>query len=408
MTDLQPEPMTTDHDPSKWRDRFPILESTTYLVNHSLGAMPAGVRDRLTAYVDQWATRGVRSWGEGWWDAPIEVGNVLAKIMNAPEGSVVMHQNVSLIQGMVATALDFGGKRNKVVYTDQNFPTCMYVWESFKQHGARIEVVPSDPGGIVPTERFLEAIDEETLIVPFSHVCFRNSLLQDAKAIIDRAHEVGAMVMLDTYQSLGTVPVDVQALNVDMVCGGSVKWLCGGPGAGYLYVRPDLRDSIRPKITGWAAHAAPFAFETGEQRFAGDARSLLHGSPAVASFLQALPGYELILEVGVENIRAYSIQMLDLMRDDLTERGFDCHGPARAEIRGGTLTVQLREDEDGPSYVKALAARDVLVDHRPEAGIRVSPHYYTTLDELRAFGAHLTDLRESGSWKDFREGNAAY
>ena len=410
MTQLEPsvQDLARAHDPSAWRDRFPILESSTYLVNHSRGAMPRDVGPRLQAFVEQWATRGVRAWGEGWWDVPITVGNLLGRVMNAPENSVVMHQNVSLIQGMIATALDYSGPRNKVVYTDQNFPTCMYVWEAFREYGARVEVVKSDPGGIVPTERFLEAIDEETLIVPFSHVCFRNSYLQDAKAIIDRAHEVGALVMLDTYQSLGTVPVDVQELNVDMVCGGSVKWLMGGPGAGYLYVRPDLRDRIRPKITGWAAHAAPFAFETGAQRYAEGPESLLHGSPAVASLVQAQPGYETVLEVGVDTIRAWAILLLETLRGDLLGRGFDCHGPDRPEIRGGTLTVALREDEDGPAYVKALAARDVLVDHRPEAGSRVSPHFYTTTDELAAFADHMSDLRTSGSWKDHVEGSAAY
>ncbi len=411
MTQTQPEnqpAVAGAHDAAVWRDRFPILAHSNYLVNHSLGAMPREVGPRLAAFAEQWATRGVRAWGEGWWDIPVTVGNLLGRVMNAPENSVVMHQNVSVIQGMIATAMDFTGKRNKVVYTDQNFPTCMYVWEAFKAYGARIHVVPSDPGGIVPTERFLEAIDEETLIVPFSHVCFRNSYLQDAKAIIDRAHEVGALVMLDTYQSLGTVPVDVQALDVDMVCGGSVKWLCAGPGAGYLYMRPDLRERIRPKITGWAAHAAPFAFELGEQRYADGPEALLHGSPAVASLVQAMPGYETVLEVGVDAIRDYSIQMTEMLRSDLMERGFHCHGPDRPEIRGGTLTVALDEDEDGPSFVKALAARDVLVDHRPEAGIRVSPHFYTELDELRAFGEHMSQLRQSGAWKEFREGRAAY
>ncbi|MEZ5974971.1 MAG: aminotransferase class V-fold PLP-dependent enzyme [Planctomycetota bacterium] len=249
--------MTAQHDPHAWRDRFPILETTTYLVNHSLGAMPRGVFDRLQAYAEQWATRGVRAWTEGWWTSAVDVGNVLGRIMNAPKDTVVMHQNVSVIQGMVASALDFGGKRNKVVYTDQNFPSNMYVWEGFKKFGARIHVVESEADGIVPTERLCAAIDEETLIVPISMVCFRNSYLQDVRAICKRAREVGALVMLDTYQALGTVPLDVQELGVDMVCGGSVKWLLGGPGAGYLYMRPELMESLHPRITGWAAHAAP-------------------------------------------------------------------------------------------------------------------------------------------------------
>ena len=189
------------HDPDRWRRHFPILANTTYLVNHSLGAMPVGVYDKLRAFADQWATRGVRAWAEGWWDAPVNVGNVLGRLMNAPPDTVVMHQNVSVIQSLVGSALDFSGKRNKVVYTDQEFPTNMYVWEGFKKFGARIECVPTD-GVTCDTERLLAAIDETTLIVPISHVSYKSHFVQDAAAICRRAKEVGALVMLDTYQAL--------------------------------------------------------------------------------------------------------------------------------------------------------------------------------------------------------------
>lgn len=384
----------------RWRPRFPILASTTYLVTHSLGAMPSAVYDKLRDYADQWATRGVRAWSEGWWDSPVTVGNLLARIMNAPEGSVVMHQNVSIVASIVASALDFSGERNKVVYTDQNFPTNMYVWEGCKRFGAEISVVKSPDGVGVPTEALLEAIDERTLIVPVSHVLFKSSYQQDAAAICARAKEVGALVLLDTYQSLGTVPVDVQALGVDMVCGGSVKWLCGGPGAGYLYVRPDLVDRLEPRVTGWAAHAAPFAFELGEQRYAKGAMRLLHGSPAVPALLAATAGYEAVLEVGVEAIRAHSMRLTEGLRADLLERGFAVPSPPDPERRGGTLTVGLADDENGPAFVAALESRGILVDHRPDAGLRVSPHFYTRADELAAFAETLSELRQSRSWSD--------
>ena len=330
---MSEQTIETAVDPEKWRGRFPILEKTTYLVNHSLGAMPATVRDKLTGFVDQWAARGVRAWAEGWWTAPLDVGNVLGRLMNAPPDTVVMHQNVSIIQSIVASALDFSGPRNKVVYTDQNFPTNMYVWEGLRRFGARIEVVASEGIG-VPLERLLAAIDEETLIVPVSHVLFKTSYLQDAAAVCARAREVGALVLLDTYQSLGTVPVDVQALGVDMVCGGSVKWLCGGPGAGYLYVRPDLIPKLEPRATGWAAHAAPFAFETGPQRYAPGIARFLHGSPAVASLIQATAGYEILLEVGVEAVRRHSIALTEGLRADLLERGFAREQPGRPRAPG--------------------------------------------------------------------------
>lgn len=392
----------------QWRGRFPILAKTNYLVTHSLGAMPVGVYDKLRAYADQWATRGVRSWAEGWWDAPVTVGNVLARVMNAPAGSVVMHQNVSVIESVIASALDFSGSRNKVVYTDQNFPTNMYVWEGWKRFGARIEMVKSPDGIGVPTEMLLASIDEQTLIVPISHVFFRSSFKQDAAAICARAREVGALVLLDTYQSLGTVPLDVQALDVDMLCGGSVKWLCGGPGAGYLYVRPSLLPKLEPRITGWAAHAAPFAFELGEQRFAGNVMRLLHGSPAVPALLAATAGYETVLEVGVPRIRAHSIQLTEWLRQDLLARGFNVPSPADPEQRGGTLTVRLKPDEHGPAFVAALEQRSILVDHRPEAGLRVSPHFYTRLDELREFAETLSELRDKRSWTAFASGGKSY
>jgi len=396
------------HDPERWRKQFPILASTTYLVTHSLGAMPIGVYDKLRAYADQWATRGVRAWAEGWWDSPITVGNLLAKMMNAPAGSVVMHQNVSVIESLIASCLDFSGPRNRVVYDDQNFPTNMYVWEGCKRLGAEIVCLPSKGRVGVPLDEVLTAIDERTLIVPISHVCFRNSYQHDAKAICARAREVGALVLLDTYQSLGTVPVDVADLGVDMVCGGSVKWLCGGPGAGYLYVRPDLLLKLEPRITGWAAHAAPFAFELGAQRYASGAARLLHGSPAVPALLAATAGYEVVLEVGVEKIRAWSIACTQALREDLLGRGFEVPSPADPAQRGGTLTVRLRAEENGGAFVAALEQRGILVDHRPEAGIRVSPHFYTKMEELELFARSLGELRESGAWRDFARAQKSY
>lgn len=394
--------------PQLWRERFPILADTTYLVTHSLGAMPRAVYAKLQGFADQWATRGVRAWAEGWWDSPVAVGDLVGKLLNAPPGSVVMHQNVSMIQSVIASALDFSGPRNKVVYTEQEFPSVMYVWEALRKAGARIECVRGDNAVGVSDERLLEAIDETTKIVPISHVCFRTSFRQDAAAVCRRAKEVGALVLLDCYQSLGTVPIDVQALGVDMVCGGSVKWLCGGPGAGYLYVRPGLMEELEPRLTGWAAHESPFAFETGAQHYAEGPRRLLNGTPAVAALLAATAGYETVLEVGVETIRRHSIALTERLRRDVLARGFTSPSPADPEQRGGTLTVALREDESGPAFVKALAERQILVDYRPGAGLRVSPHFYTLAEELERFVELLVEVRETRTWTRHLDKVAAY
>ena len=235
--------MPTSDELLRYRSEFPILENTTYLISNSLGAMPRAVYDAMKGYADTWATRGVRAWEERWWMLAAEVGDEIGVLMNAAKGSVSTHQNVTTCQAIVASCFDFSGKRNQVVYSDMNFPSVMYFWEAQRAYGARVRMVKTDDGITVPTERLLDAITDDTLLVPISHVIFRSAYVNDAKAIIEKAHKVGAHVVLDTYQSLGTLPVDVRALDVDFVCGGVLKWLCGGPGLAYLYVRPDLGKS---------------------------------------------------------------------------------------------------------------------------------------------------------------------
>ncbi len=387
------------------RAEFPILEKSTYLVNHSLGAMPRKVYDALREYADMWATRGIRAWAEGWWASPVTTGNLLARIFNAPEGSVVMHQNVSVIQGLLASCFDFEGPRNRVVYTSMNFPSVMYVWEAQTRRGAEVVEVPSRDGVGVETEDLLAAIDERTLLVPISHVLFQTGFRQDLAAVVEKAHSVGALVVADCYQSTGTVPFDVRALDVDMVCGGSVKWLCGGPGAGYLYVKPGLRDRLEPALTGWMAHAEPFAFEPGAQRYAGDATRMLHGSPAVPALYAARSGYEIIGEIGVEAIRAKSVRQTTRFLERAAERGLATRSPLDPERRGGTVTLLV---EHGPAVVQALAARDILVDCRPDVGLRISPHFYTTDDELDHCLDSVEEILARGLWKEYAQGSSAY
>ena len=314
----------------KWRSEFPILDKAVYLISHSLGAMPRETYARLNEYAEMWATRGVRAWAEGWWDMPVTMGNELAPIIGAGRDTVVMHQNVSICQSLILSCFEPTPKRNKIVYSELNFPSVMYVYEAHAREGKlRIETVKSDDGITIDLDRFLAAIDEETLLVPFSHVLFKSGFLQNAKAITDRAHEVGAMVVLDAYQSAGTVPFSVQDLNVDFATGGSVKWLCGGPGAGYLYVRPDLQEELKPKTTGWMAHEEPFAFET-ELRYASGIRRFLHGSPAIPALYAAQSGYRIINEIGLEAIREKSIRQTTRLIALAEEAGFIVTSPKNA------------------------------------------------------------------------------
>jgi kynureninase len=363
----------------KWREEFPTLNHTVHMISHSLGAMPRKTRDRLTQYAEEWTHRSIRAWSEGWWDMPITVGNLIGQIIDAPAGSIVMHQNVSICQQVILSALDWSGKRNKLVTESLNFPSNHYIFHHWPRYGARIVEVDTDDGLTVPIEKLLAAIDEETLLVTISHVTFRSSYLQNVAAVIEKAHRVGALVMIDTYQSCGTVPFSVRDLNVDFATGGSVKWLCGGPGAAYLYVRPDLLPTLQPAATGWMAHKEPFAFTPGPIEFAEDATRLLNGTPAIPALYAAMSGYEIVRDIGVPAIRAKSQRQTQRLIELATEAGLPFRGILNPQERGGVVIFDVPE---GKQVTAELLRRDILVDFRPGAGIRIAPHFYTTDEEL--------------------------
>jgi kynureninase len=363
----------------RYRDQFPILSTTTYLISNSLGAMPRAVADAMREYTDVWAARGVRAWADRWWMLAREVGDQIAALLNAPAGSVSLHQNVTQCEAVVASCFDFTGRRNKVVYTDLNFPSVMYFWEAQRARGARVHMVPNDDAVHVNTERLLAAIDEETLLVPISHVIFRSSFIQDVPAIVERAHRVGAHVVLDAFQALGSVPVDVSALDVDFACGGVLKWLCGGPGTAYLYVRPDLGRTLQPSFTGWTAHADPFAFEIGPQRYTDPPYRFMNGTPNVPALYAAQPGLRIVGEIGVEAIRAKSRRQTARLVELADARGWPVNTPRDPDRRGGTVSIDM---PNAQAVCARLLERDVIVDWRPKAGVRLSPHFYTTDAEL--------------------------
>ena len=363
----------------EYRERFPILAETTYLINHSLGAMPAAAEERVLEYARTWNTRGVRAWEEGWWDLPLTVGDQIARLIGAPPGSVSMHQNVTIAEAVVVSCFSFEGPRRRVVYEEGNFPSVRYLYQA--QRGADI-LVAADAEGVV------EAIDERTLLVPVTHVLYKTGEIQDVEAIVARAHEEGALVVLDAYQSVGTVPLDVTALGADFAVGGSVKWLCGGPGAAWLYVRPDLAATLEPALTGWQAHARPFAFEA-EQDYAEGAARFLTGTPNVPGLYAATAGYDVVEEVGVERIRNRSQEQTALLVELLDEAGFPAGGPHDPERRGGTVVVQV----PGSKRVnRELAERGVICDWRPDVGLRLGPHFFNTDDELRFAVEQIVEL----------------
>ena len=373
----------------RWRQEFPILGATTYMISHSLGAMPQRAAERMREYTDTWASRGIRAWEEGWWEMPVTVGSLIARIIGAGEGEVVMHPNVSTCQAILTSCLDWSGRRNKLVTDGLNFPSNDYIYHGLERIGARVVPVASPDGFTLPTELMLKAIDEETQLVSVSHVAFRSSYLQDLAPIVERAHAVGAMMVADLYQSAGTVPVDVRALNLDFATGGSVKWLCGGPGAGYLYVRRDLWPKLNPAFTGWMAHEEPFAFAGGPIRYTGDAFRFLNGTPNIPALYAARSGYEIIDEIGVPAIREKSLRHTTRLMALADEAGIHvntCRDPGR---RGGVVTLDV---PNGMEVTRELARREVLVDYRPQAGIRVAPHFYTTDEEVDRVMEEIRDI----------------
>jgi kynureninase len=364
-----------------YRDRFPILAETTYLISHSLGPMPLEAKARLDDYADTWMKRGIRAWGEGWWETPMTVGDQIARLIGAPPGSTVMHQNVTVASAVVLSCFPFTGERGRIVYAEGEFPSVRYLHQAQAARGVEIAVAAND-------DELLEAIDERTQLVLLSHVLFKTGRIRDVEPVIAQAHEVGAHVLLDAYQSVGAVPLDVTALGVDFATGGSVKWLCGGPGAGWLYVRPDLAERLEPTLVGWQGHADPFAFEP-ELRYASGAARFLTGTPNVPALYAATAGYDIIEEIGVAPIRARSLELTERLAGLLDDAGFDIVSPREPELRGGTVVVRV---PDPPAVHAELQRREILCDFRPDVGIRLGPHFFTAEEELDVTVAAIGEI----------------
>lgn len=383
----------------RFRPEFEILERCTYLVSHSLGAMPRGAREGLQRYAAEWNERGVRAWGDRWWNLPVTVGQKLGALVQAPADSVSMQPNVTLATAVFLSALEFSGTRRRLVTTELEFPSLLYLFQGLEERGAELVRVPSDDGLTIRRERLLEAIDERTALVALSQVCFRSSFVQDARAVARRAHEVGALALLDTYQSVGSIPVNLTELEVDAAVGGCLKWLCGGPGAAFLYVRPEVGASLAPRLTGWQSHVDPFAFETEPIVRADGAWRFLTGTPNIPSLQAAEAGLTLIAEAGIDAIRAKSLRQTRKIIEWARQRPFAVCTPDQDSVRGGTVSVDPPHSYE---ISRELLRRDVVIDYRPGAGIRMAPHFYTSDDEIdRALG-EIDSIVADESWRRFQ------
>jgi kynureninase len=354
------------------------------------------VYETLRSYADSWVERGVRAWEEGWWEMAVGVGDQIAPLIGARAGEISLHQNVTLTQAVISSCFDFRGPRNKVVMVELEFPSIQYFYQEQRRLGARVEVVPTPDHIRIDLDKLLAAIDETTLLVPISQVLFRSSCIVDARAIVERAHRAGAHVILDVFQAAGSIPLDVHSLGVDFAVGGVLKWLCGGPGVAYLYVREDLRAKLRPALTGWIAHRRPFAFETGAIDPRDDSFRYLNGTPHIPALYACQPGLEILNEVGIAAIREKSMRMTALIIDGARARGWRVNTPENPAERAGTVSVECPHAYE---VCRELLARDIIVDYRPKAGVRISPHFYNRDEECDFTLAQMEEILKTSAWE---------
>jgi kynureninase len=384
------------HDPLlAFRGEFPILERCTYLVSNSLGAMPRTVPDRLAEYVDLWAERGVRAWADAWWQMPVSVGDEIAPLIGARAGEVAMMPNVSNAQATVLSALDYAAPRDTIVMSALDFPSVRYVYDHLAPRlGARVVVVESEDGMSIDADRLCAAIDERTRLVAISHVLFRSAFIVDTAKVAAHAHRMGALVSLDAFHSVGIIPVDVRAIGVDFLTGGVLKWLCGGPGGCFLWASPEMSDRYAPALTGWLAHARPFAFEP-EMDYTSGAARWLGGTPSIPALYAATEGPKIVRRAGIDAIREKSLRQTSRLIALADERGYAVTAPRDPSRRGGTVAFDVQH---GAEVSQELLARDVVIDYRPGAGIRVAPHFYTTDDEVERVVREVDDILATGAW----------
>lgn len=373
------------------REEFPTLASGIHLLSHSLGPVPRAARESMLAYYEAWEHHTSEdAWAASWWEMSTRVGDRIAQLLGGAPGSVQVQPNASIALSSVASCFNFSEmERNKIVTSALDFPSMEYIWEAQGRLGASVEVVHTDDGITVRLEDILDAIDDTTCLVALSHVSFRSSYRVDVKAIVERAHKYGAMVLLDVYQSAGALELQANAWEVDFLIGGTIKWLCGGPASGYLYVRPDLQKDLAPRLTGWVAHAAPFDFASAPMQYTDSVRRFAQGTPSIPALYSVLPGLQVIEEVGVGTIQAESQRRTEWMIDFALEKGWKVNSPPNVEDRGASVMIYV---EDGPAMVKQLAERKVFVDCRPKVGLRISPHFFNTDEEVREAMEILADL----------------
>lgn len=373
------------------REKFPTLSTGNYLLSHSLGPVPRSAHDEMLNYLKEWEDQTSEdAWATHWWELSRQVGDRIARLLGGDPGTVQIQPSTTVAMYVVSSCFDFSKElRRKVVTTSLDFPSMGYLWEQQKPLGADVCVVASEDGIVVETERILEAIDEHTALVAMSYVSYRSSARVDVKAIVDRAHKAGAKVVLDVYQSVGVMEMNATDWGVDFMIGGAIKWLCGGPSCGYLYVHPDLISKLEPRFTGWIAHVRPFDFSHQGMEYDHSIRRFSQGTPNIPGMYSCLAGLKIIEDVGVHLIEEESRRRTQRMIEYALEQGWKLNSPQDVDLRGGSVMIYV---DDPQVFVEKLAKRKIFVDCRPGVGLRISPHFFNTDDEVEELLCTLAEL----------------
>ena len=370
-----------------WRKEFPILQRKTYLNSCSLGALSTRSMAGMARFQELWNEYGASAWYKLWLGEIAEVREKFARLIGAQPHEVAIAPNVSAALSEIATGLDMG-ERNRVVMADLDFPTLAYQWMAKQRLGIEIDFVESPDRITVPTDHLLAAIDERVGLVATSRVFYLSGYIQDIAAVTRRAHEKGALVLIDDYQGTGQIPLDVKALDIDFLVTGTLKWLMGGPGLAFIYVREDLISRLRPSVTGWWGSRDMFEFRTGVFEYRDDAQRLEAGTPAVAPIFAANASLDIVLEIGVERIRERTRWLADDLVRRVQQRGWKLLSPADGTVRSSIVMLGMERPDE---LVDGLKQRGIIVDSRP-GRLRISPHFYNTVEENELIMDALDEL----------------
>ncbi|HEY6808743.1 MAG TPA: aminotransferase class V-fold PLP-dependent enzyme [Gemmatimonadales bacterium] len=376
------------HSLARYRSEFPIFRDTIYLNTCSLGALGDRARRKVAQFLDVWQARGASAWYDVWWAALGELRGRYARVIGAAETEIALAPSISVATSAIAGALDYT-RRPKVVVTSLDFPTVAYQWLAKRPHGVEVVVVESPDQITVPVEAIARAVDDRTALVATSHVYFTSGAIQDLRAVADIAHARGALCFADAYQSVGQLPVDVRALDVDFLTAGGLKWLLGGTGIVFLYAREVLARRLTPTVAGWFGHKAQFTFDARQLEFHDDARRFELGTPSLAAVYTQLGGLEYIEEIGVPAIRAVTAALTEDLIARAAAAGFRPKVAPHAADRSAIVMIPA---PDPHAAVQALAAAGVIADARP-GHVRLSPFFYNVQDDhvtaLAALAAHF-------------------